>query len=142
MVDMQRSRHTQPAEPPGKAPRVLLLDANEFASEALATGLASADLEVHACKTLEELDERLANEEWEAVVADQETANLEDLRPILELLEPPALILLSAFGSIDDAVDAVRSGASNDATCVPRTVACAKTSIAALNSVSSRVARP
>ncbi|HIG10449.1 MAG TPA: sigma-54-dependent Fis family transcriptional regulator [Planctomycetes bacterium] len=113
MVDMQRSRHTQPAEPPGKAPRVLLLDANEFASEALATGLASADLEVHACKTLEELDERLANEEWEAVVADQETANLEDLRPILELLEPPALILLSAFGSIDDAVDAVRSGASD-----------------------------
>lgn len=95
------------------APRVLLADADRSAADELAEGLLSSGHEATICESQEALSAQLSDATWDAVILDQDTASMEDLSEALAAPEPPIVILLAAFGSIDDAVAAVRAGAAD-----------------------------
>ena len=95
------------------APRVLVVDADTSAAAMLAEDLEGLGHEAVVCSGSESLDQHLASAAWDAVILDQDTAQIEDLGEALAGAEPPVVLLLAAFGSIDDAVAAVRAGASD-----------------------------
>ncbi|MCB9916188.1 MAG: sigma-54-dependent Fis family transcriptional regulator [Planctomycetes bacterium] len=95
------------------ASRVLLVDADELSSELLAGDLEDLGYEVETCAELERVAELLAERAWDAIVSDRDTADLGELAALCEPEHAPALILLSAFGSLDEAVEAVRAGAAD-----------------------------
>jgi DNA-binding NtrC family response regulator len=59
------------------------------------------------------LERVLRAESFDAVLTDQNTAPLERFEKLLGSPDAPALILLAGFGSIHDAVQAVRAGAAD-----------------------------
>ena len=79
----------------------------------LAADLAENGHEVELCTGGRRLERLLEREDWDAVIADQETAPLSAFRDALDRPDPPVLVLLAGFGSIDDAVEAVRGGAAD-----------------------------
>ncbi len=93
--------------------RLLLVDSDEFAAEMLASDLSGLGYDVERCSSPKRLERLLHHEPWAAVVSDADTAGVAVFQTLLDGPEPPVLILLAAFGSIDDAVEAVRAGASD-----------------------------
>ena len=104
-IDMSRSLAT--------APRILLVNDDEFEATVLAAELVEQGCEVELCGRGRRLERLLERESWDAILSDQETATMETYEAVLARPEPPVIVLLAGFGSIDDAVEAVRAGAAD-----------------------------
>ena len=102
------SRRT--ARPGGATPRVLLVLSDGEEAQALGAALAAAECEVEAAPPERGLA-RLAASDWTAVLADADELGRELVRRASELEDGPPVILLAGFGTIADAVDAIREGA-------------------------------
>lgn len=94
-------------------PRLLLVHGDEFEAQVLCADLEAFGCKVETCATAEEFARRCKAETWDAILADQETASVSDFAEVLSGPDAPILVVLSGFGSIDDAVEAVRAGASD-----------------------------
>ena len=104
-LDMSTSNST--------APRVLLVDGDQFGAEVLAADLRQVGCVVEICGSDQGLPELLEAGPWDAILADQDTAGLESFHETLRQDDPPVLVMMAGFGSIDDAVGAVRAGAAD-----------------------------
>ena len=91
--------------------RILVVETDLDAAEHLAQALLDAGHEVTGCVDGEDLASILRHEPFDVVLSDQDIAGIEHFSGSLEGLDAPALILLKSFGSIQDAVEAVRDGA-------------------------------
>jgi two-component system, NtrC family, response regulator AtoC len=95
------------------SPRVLLVSDDPFETSILEADLSEAGCEVEVCGAGRRLDRLLERGDWDAILSDQETAAVDRFETILARPDPPVLVLLAGFGSIDDAVEAVRAGAAD-----------------------------
>ncbi|MCA8981740.1 MAG: sigma-54-dependent Fis family transcriptional regulator [Planctomycetes bacterium] len=93
--------------------RVLIVDDDPDQAAELADRLERSGCAVESCGGGARLERLVRAERFDAVLSDQDTAPLERFQPLLESPDPPALILLAGFGSIHDAVQAVRAGAAD-----------------------------
>ncbi len=105
ILDMSTSNST--------VPRVLLIDGDQHGAEVLAADLRHAGCAVEICGSDEGLQGLLEAGAWDAILADQDTATLDSLQEALRQDDPPVLVMMAGFGSIDDAVGAVRAGAAD-----------------------------
>ncbi len=94
-------------------PRLLIIDSDQFGSELLRSDLAEFGCQVELCTPGERLGRLLERQQWDAILADQDTIEIEIFESLLARPDPPVLVMMSGFGSIDDAVEAVRAGASD-----------------------------
>ena len=92
------------------APRVLVLDSDAEHAEELVEQLRDAGYEANARA---DWDERDATLDIDVILGEADTVALEELAAACSPEEAPAWILLAAFGSIQDAVGAMRAGASD-----------------------------
>jgi len=96
----------------GTLPRVLLVDDDELEARSLAEELEEQGCDVEICGHGRRLERLLERESWDAILSDQDTAPVETFESVLRRPDPPVVVLLAGFGSIDEAVEAVRAGAS------------------------------
>ena len=96
-----------------KGPRLLLVDGDQFGAEMLRADFQSMGCEVELCTTGPRLERLLAQGDWDAILADSDTAPIHTFKRILDSPNPPALVMMAGFASIDDAVEAVRAGAAD-----------------------------
>lgn len=94
-------------------PRLLVVDNDEFGAQVLQSDLSAIGCEVEVCTPGDRLARLLARGGWDAILADQDSASIETFEKVLSHPEPPVLMMMSGFGSIDDAVEAVRAGAAD-----------------------------
>ena len=94
-------------------PRVLIVDDDPDQAGELAERLEGSGCLVESCGGGARLERVLRAQNFDAVLSDQNSAPLERFEPLLQSADPPALILLAGFGSIHDAVEAVRAGATD-----------------------------
>jgi two-component system response regulator AtoC len=92
--------------------RVLVLDSDPDDAFELAERLKTAGYSANALSDWEEMSSSIASN-YDLIIGEADTTSLEDLAALLEPSEAPAWILLTAFGSIQDAVGAMRAGASD-----------------------------
>ncbi|MCH2107631.1 MAG: sigma-54 dependent transcriptional regulator, partial [Planctomycetes bacterium] len=92
------------------APRVLVLDSDAEHADELVEQLRDAGYEANARA---DWDERDATLDIDVILGEADTVALEDLAAACSPEDAPAWILLAAFGSIQDAVGAMRAGASD-----------------------------
>ena len=92
---------------------VLVVDRDSHGARTLADELARAGCRVETCEGGRRLERLLEAEDWDAVLADLDSAPLEELAAIEATERAPALLLLAAFGSIHEAVEAMRAGAAD-----------------------------
>jgi DNA-binding NtrC family response regulator len=104
-----RDAATRPLE----GARVLLVDEDLEGSSGLVEELARAGFSVETCASLARLERLLESESWDAVLADPETVPIESLALLLASELPPVVLVLAGFGSIHDAVEAMRLGAAD-----------------------------
>jgi DNA-binding NtrC family response regulator len=90
-------------------PRVLVLEADTEHANELVDQLLSAGYEASA---LPEWDEGVTVDA-DVIIGEADTVALEDLAAACDPEDAPAWILLAAFGSIQDAVGAMRAGAAD-----------------------------
>ncbi len=95
------------------APRVLIVDDDPGQADDLADRLAQAGCAPETCGSGARLERLLRATHFDAVLTDQDTAPLERFEALLGAEDAPAVILLAGFGSIHDAVEAVRAGATD-----------------------------
>ena len=95
------------------APRLVILDEDTFGAEVLQHELEAFGCEVQVCSERAELVAALEEGPVDAVLADLETCPATDFQDLLERPDAPVLLVLSGFGSVDDAVAAVRAGAAD-----------------------------
>jgi len=93
-----------------RQPRVLLADPQEHPSSALAEALVETGVELVVGTDPTGYEELLVGEPWDVVLCDPGSSP-ELLQRALDHNASPAVILLDAFGTIDDAVAAMRRGA-------------------------------
>ncbi len=91
--------------------RILVVESDLEAAEHIAEALLEAGHEVTGCVDGEDLASILRHEPFDVVLSDQDIAGIEHFSGSLGKPDSPALILLKSFGSIHDAVEAVRKGA-------------------------------
>lgn len=91
--------------------RILVVESDLDAAEHIAQALLEVGHQVTGCVNGEELASILRHEPFDVVLSDQDIAGIEHFAGPLEEPDGPALILLRSFGSIHDAVQAVRDGA-------------------------------
>jgi DNA-binding NtrC family response regulator len=96
-----------------QAPRLLLVDSDQFGTDLLRADLEAMGCEVEVCEGGKRLERLLAHSNWDAILADQDTASLNMFARTLAAPNPPVLVIMAGFGSIDDAVEAVRAGAAD-----------------------------
>lgn len=94
-------------------PRLLIVDTDEFTATLLKADLEGAGCKVEVCAPGERLTRLLQRQDWDAILADQDATSIETFESVLTQPEPPVLMMMSGFGSIDDAVEAVRAGAAD-----------------------------
>jgi two-component system response regulator AtoC len=94
-------------------PRILIVDTDEQGAKLLAEQLTDLGCEVEICGPGARLERLLTRESWDAILSDQDTAGVEHFRTPLGSPDPPALLMMAGFGSINDAVEAVRAGAAD-----------------------------
>ena len=94
------------------SPRVLVLDSDPDDASDLAERLISEGYQANTMNDWDELNSSMAAT-YDVVIGEAEMTSLEDLAASLDPSEAPAWILLTAFGSIQDAVGAMRAGASD-----------------------------
>ncbi len=93
------------------ATRVLLADPDPLGSGLLARALRGEGHDVASAATIDEARERLRAAAWDVVLADRACGGDALLDEARERPDGPAVILTDGFGSIADAVDAIRRGA-------------------------------
>ena len=98
------------ASAPVNSPRVLVLESDHEHANELVDQLAAAGYEVSARS---EWDEGAATLDIDVIIGEADTVALEELAAACGPDEAPAWILLAAFGSIQDAVGAMRAGAAD-----------------------------
>ena len=91
--------------------KILVVESDLEAAEYIADALIEVGHDVANCVDEEDLGAILAREEFDVVLSDQDIAGIEAFAGALSDPDSPALILLKSFGSIQDAVRAVRAGA-------------------------------
>ncbi len=96
---------------------VLVVDGEESAL-ALTTALRAAGYAVESATHVQRLRRLLREREFGVVVCDPEAAGVDLIAACASLDTPPPWIQLSGFGSVEDAVEAVRRGAA-DYLCKP-----------------------
>ena len=94
------------------SPRVLVLDSDPDDASELAERLTCEGYQASTMNDWDELNSSMAAT-YDVVIGEAEMTSLEDLAASLDPAEAPAWILLTAFGSIQDAVGAMRAGASD-----------------------------
>ena len=92
------------------APRVLVLDSDVEHANDLVEQLEAAGYQASAAA---EWDERSSAPHCDVILGEADTVPLEQLAAACAPEEAPAWILLAAFGSIQDAVGAMRAGAAD-----------------------------
>ncbi len=95
------------------APRLVILDEDTFGAELLCQELEAFGCRVELCADTAELEAALEEGPVDAVLADQETCPAGTLGELLDGPDAPVLLVLSGFGTVDDAVAAVRAGAAD-----------------------------
>jgi DNA-binding NtrC family response regulator len=95
------------------APSILVVDGDDFGAGLLAADLREIGCRVEVCGRGQRLERLLERESWDAILADQDTVDLPTFAGVLAGAQPPVLVMMSGFGSIDDAVEAVRAGAAD-----------------------------
>ncbi len=93
-----------------RQPLILLADPQEHSGSALALALTEAGFELEVASDPSGFHELLDGRAWDVVLFDPNSAP-ELLKRALDHSASPAVILLDAFGTIDDAVTAMRRGA-------------------------------
>jgi len=93
--------------------RLLIVDEDETGARRLAAELAALGCEVEVCAPGGRLPRLLERQEWDAILADQDAAGIEHFEGALGRPDPPVLVMMSGFASIDDALEAVRAGAAD-----------------------------
>ncbi|MFT5286467.1 MAG: two-component system response regulator AtoC [Planctomycetota bacterium] len=96
--------------PSPRSPEVLLADPDERKDSALSLAMIEDGLRLEIVSNSEQFESRLAAKAWDIVLLDPNSAP-ELLAQALEHSNSPSVILLDAFGTIDDAVTAMRRGA-------------------------------
>jgi two-component system repressor protein LuxO len=102
---------TQPRNPPGE---VLLVEDTRSLAEVYRQYLRAEPWPIRHVETLAEADEALASQKFDLVMLDLRLPDgdgLELLRRIKARAEAPAVIVITAHGSVATAVDAMRAGA-------------------------------
>jgi two-component system, NtrC family, response regulator AtoC len=97
---------------PERSPRVLVLDSDQEDAFELAERLNTAGYLASTLPEWDQLNSAMAAS-YDVIIGEADTTALEDLAATLDPSEAPAWILLTAFGSIQDAVGAMRAGASD-----------------------------
>lgn len=97
---------------PERSPRVLVMDSDQEDALDLAERLNTAGYMASTLREWDELNSSVAAS-YDVIIGEADTTSLEDLAASLDPSEAPAWILLTAFGSIQDAVGAMRAGASD-----------------------------
>ncbi len=92
------------------SPRILVLEADLEHANELVDQLAAAGYEA---KALPEWEEGVATVDIDVIIGEADTVALEELAAACDPEDAPAWILLAAFGSIQDAVGAMRAGAAD-----------------------------
>lgn len=92
------------------SPKVLVLEADLDHASELVDQLVAAGYEASAQT---HWDESMATVDVDVIVGEADTVALEELAAACDPDEAPAWILLAAFGSIQDAVGAMRAGAAD-----------------------------
>jgi len=91
--------------------RILIADAEVDPTSALARSLSERGCEVVLAAEPAQAQAALLEGSWDVVLGDSRLGDDDLLELALRRGDEPAVILLDAFGSIDDAVEAVRRGA-------------------------------
>ena len=92
-------------------PRVLVVLPDAAEAAQLARRFEPAGWHAEPCDAASALDRLAAGEAWDALLADPAAGALELLERARGLVDGPAVVLLAGFGTIRDAVEAVRQGA-------------------------------
>ncbi|MAF65759.1 MAG: hypothetical protein CMJ84_08890 [Planctomycetes bacterium] len=101
------------AKPSPLPQRLLLIDGDVEGARHLADALEVRGNSVEVCGGGRRLERLLRGEVWDAILSDPQVAPMETFAGLLERPGAPAVILISGFGSIQDAVAAMKLGASN-----------------------------
>jgi len=92
-------------------PSVLIVDEELGPASTLASGLEHAGFRVEVAAGRARLKRTLGAGSFDVVLSDPSTAGMAELSELLGAEDLPAVILLAAFGSVQDAVEAMRNGA-------------------------------
>ena len=92
-------------------PSVLIVDEELGPARALASGLEQAGFRVEVASGAPRLKRTLGASSFDVVLSDPASAGMAELSALLGSEDLPAVILLAAFGSVQDAVEAMREGA-------------------------------
>ncbi len=114
-IDMSSPPPVQPRrrEPPAQGARVLVLEADEGSARELGAQLSERGYRVRTSGGGRALERLLRSEEFDVILADPELAAVGELLALCDADTPPAVVLLAAFGSIHEAVEAMRAGAAD-----------------------------
>jgi len=94
--------------------RVLIVDDDPELAETLAEGLGEREFEAIACSSSTTAAERLASEAFDALVTDLRMPRVDGMQLLAlsrKLAPERPVIVMTAYGAIETAVDAIRQGA-------------------------------
>lgn len=94
-------------------PRILIVDSDSFGTTMLSEDLADCGCQVEVCDNPEQLSRLLGRHTWDAILADQDTAPIATFEALMSRPNPPVILMMSGFGSVEDALEAVRAGAAD-----------------------------
>jgi DNA-binding NtrC family response regulator len=94
-------------------PRVLVVEPDPGQAQDLAQRLAEEGYEAQTCTGLRRLQRLLASAEFDVVVCASEVADVAAVLALCDGDAPPSIVLRASFGSIHEAVEAMRAGASD-----------------------------
>ncbi len=97
---------------------VLIVDADEGFARELSERIRDAGHAPDVATTSQRFNRLLSEKRFDACVCDQDTLGRDEIEALLRSSQAPAVIVLSSFGSVDDAVTSMRRGAS-DYLCKP-----------------------
>jgi two-component system, NtrC family, response regulator HydG len=102
--------------PSRRAPRVLVVDDERAMAEMLADGLADSGYDAVVAASSEEAALRLREEAFDALVTDLRMPGVDGLALLAEARRASPdlpVIVMTAFGAIDSAIESIRRGASH-----------------------------
>jgi two-component system, NtrC family, response regulator HydG len=99
-----------------KAPRILVVDDEREMAEMVADGLRDRGYEAMVAVSSEEAMARLGEEGFDALVTDLRMPNVDGLALLAEarrVTPDLPVIVMTAYGAIDSAIESIRRGASH-----------------------------
>src|SRR5262245_59957278 len=114
MVEPTKVSEGEIASPTPPVPAVLVLDPDASAGAPLEAALRAAGCDVTWLREVAAASRRIATGAFDVAVLDEELARAHGLfDAIRKIHEAPSIVVISAFGTVEGAVRAMRDGASH-----------------------------